>query len=142
MTPDYIYERVLDHIAMGPNNCWVSTYLANEDGYPKVQWSVNTQKYLLTVHRAVWMYLNGPIPDDMVVDHTCFERRCVNPSHLRLLTRSENASIRFNKPDHNYCTNGHDQRVVGVYVWPSAGKHKRCRECKRSYNATRRKIKE
>jgi hypothetical protein len=91
----------------------------------------------------VWLYLNGRIPDDdMVVDHTCFERRCVNPSHLRLLTRSENASIRFNKPDHNYCTNGHDQRVVGVYVWPSAGKHKRCRECKRSYNATRRKIKE
>lgn len=44
------------------------------------------------VHR--WAYENwyGPIPDGMTVDHLCFNRTCIEPTHLRLLTRGENGS--------------------------------------------------
>lgn len=41
-------------------------------------------------HRFLWERINGPIPQDKVIAHTCDNRRCVNPSHLRLATVSEN----------------------------------------------------
>lgn len=45
-------------------------------------------------HRVVWELANGPIPEGMDVDHTCHRRHCIELSHLRLATRSQNASNR------------------------------------------------
>jgi hypothetical protein len=64
-------------------------------------------------HRIAWMEAYGPIPEDMVVDHIChnvaiangmclssksicIHRSCVNLSHLRLLTRTENQNAGLN----------------------------------------------
>ena len=47
-----------------------------------------------TAHRAAWEVEHGPIPDGMLVDHTCFNRACVRVEHLRLATRAENNSNR------------------------------------------------
>jgi hypothetical protein len=45
----------------------------------------------LYAHRLSWEYAHGaPVPDGMVIDHTCFERRCVNPEHLQVVTMAEN----------------------------------------------------
>lgn len=60
------------------------------------------------VHRIMWEEVNGPIPEGMVLDHSChneaarrgecaggpscLHRRCVNPEHLRLVTHAENLS--------------------------------------------------
>jgi len=41
-------------------------------------------------HRAAWEFTNGPVPDEMHLDHTCHSRSCVNPSHLRMVTRKQN----------------------------------------------------
>ncbi|MGV7669138.1 HNH endonuclease signature motif containing protein [Mycobacterium kansasii] len=30
------------------------------------------------------------VPDGMDLDHTCWNRRCVNPDHLRVATRKQN----------------------------------------------------
>jgi hypothetical protein len=43
-------------------------------------------------HRAAYIVFKGDIPDGMTVDHVCFNPLCVNPDHLQLLTRSENAA--------------------------------------------------
>ena len=45
-------------------------------------------------HRVAWEVANGPIPDGMVVDHLCYNRACVDVSHLRLTTSSGNAQNR------------------------------------------------
>lgn len=42
-------------------------------------------------HRVAYELASGPIPDGMVVDHTCHQTMCVNPQHLRLATRQQNA---------------------------------------------------
>ena len=45
-------------------------------------------------HRYAWERERGPIPDGMVIDHTCWERSCVNVDHLRLATPQENQQNR------------------------------------------------
>ncbi|WP_420111629.1 HNH endonuclease signature motif containing protein [Pseudactinotalea sp.] len=50
-------------------------------------------KHMLA-HRYAWERANGPIPDGMVIDHTCWERMCVNVDHLRLATRAQNNRYR------------------------------------------------
>ena len=41
-------------------------------------------------HRYSWEMANGPIPEGMVIDHTCHNPSCVNPDHLRVATYKQN----------------------------------------------------
>lgn len=41
-------------------------------------------------HRYAWERANGPIPDGMVIDHTCGTRSCTKVQHLRLATNKQN----------------------------------------------------
>ena len=51
------------------------------------------------VHRVVWELTNGAIPPGMLVDHTCWNRACINADHLRLATRQQNNyNLRSAKP--------------------------------------------
>lgn len=49
-------------------------------------------------HRVSYSMAFGKIPDEMVVDHTCHNRACVNPDHLRTVTRKQNAENRAGLP--------------------------------------------
>jgi hypothetical protein len=44
----------------------------------------------IPAHVAVWVEANGPVPEDHEIDHTCFERMCVELTHLECVTRAEN----------------------------------------------------
>lgn len=92
---DYLSEKIVTD-----EGCWILAKNINANGYTKV----NIQKKQLLLHRVVM----GVIPKGMDVDHvchneatangnceggkTCHHRRCFNPEHLRLATRSENIS--------------------------------------------------
>lgn len=41
-------------------------------------------------HRYSYRIHKGSIPEGAVVHHTCFCKRCVNPSHLKAVTHQEN----------------------------------------------------
>ena len=60
------------------------------DGYGRFQ--VNGR--LMRTHRYAWERVNGPIPEGMLVDHSCHRRDCVEISHLRLATIAENGQNR------------------------------------------------
>lgn len=49
------------------------------------------------VHRLAWELANGPIPEGMKVLHTCDNRRCCNPEHLKLGTAKDNARDRVDR---------------------------------------------
>lgn len=78
------------------------------------------------VHRYAWERANGPIPDGMQVDHLCWNVACVNVSHLRLATASENNSYLSGAPSSNKSSGQrnviYDQGFYRVVVTKN-GKH-------------------
>ena len=63
-------------------------------------------------HRVAYYFVNGPIPDGMVIDHICKKTRCVCIKHLRLITTKENALENSNSlgainKNKIVCKNGH-----------------------------------
>jgi len=42
-------------------------------------------------HRVAYEMLVGPIPEGLVMDHTCHNKACVNPDHLRPVTNKQNS---------------------------------------------------
>lgn len=46
---------------------------------------------MVQAHRFAWADRRGPIPEGLTVDHLCFNRRCQNPGHMEIVTRSENS---------------------------------------------------
>lgn len=42
------------------------------------------------VHRIAYELWVGPIPDGLEIDHLCFVRHCLEPTHLEAVTHAEN----------------------------------------------------
>ena len=82
-------QRILDRVKgpLSDDRCWETTGYKNKDGYSMV-WVHPTYK---ASHRLIWEAYNAePIPEEMVVRHTCDNPCCVNPNHLVLGTHKDN----------------------------------------------------
>lgn len=63
--------------------CWLWIGSLNNRGYGKLG--------KIYAHRLAWEIETGePIPAGLVIDHKCFNRSCVNPAHLQIVTLTEN----------------------------------------------------
>lgn len=68
------------------NGCIEWTGAISTEGYGLI--SVNrTSTY---AHRYAWERVNGAIGENQVVDHKCFNRRCVNIDHIRVTIHQKN----------------------------------------------------
>lgn len=75
----------------GANGCWVWTAATMWKGYGAFG---ATSKNIVRAHRFSYELHNGPIGPGMHVDHTCHNRKCVNPDHLRQVTPKQNQENR------------------------------------------------
>lgn len=69
--------------------CWLWTG-ATARGYGIFRINGGNQ----VAHRVSYRWATGPIPAGSEVDHMCFNRGCVNPKHLRILSHSLNGQNR------------------------------------------------
>lgn len=79
-------------------------------------------------HRFAYEYFVGSIPENLVVNHLCRNKLCVNPQHLEATTQKENIRHAVSgKPRSSVCNRGHERTEGNTYIYPSGVKA--CRPC-------------
>lgn len=126
---EYLWDRV--HIPETP--CWVWRGYIRDHGYGV--WGKNTPG-TREAHRRSYELLVGPIPEGMEVHHKCFNRSCVNPEHLELLSHLENCRQSRSVGEENrrktHCKHGHpfDDENTLLRVGPSGQRWRVCKKCR------------
>lgn len=82
-------ERFWGTVDRSGEGCWTWTGALTGNGYGLFR--VADKPTNVRAHRYSYAIANGPIPDGMHIDHVCRNRACVNPTHLRLATKKQNA---------------------------------------------------
>lgn len=133
-------DRLLEKTTPGYGGCVIWTATHNDRGYGQI----NDSGKMVYAHRVAYTLFTGPIPDGMVVDHTChngdascpggpecLHRRCINPHHLEAITseenirRSEASALNWTR-----CVNGHSFDEANTYIRPDTGS-RQCKQCSR-----------
>lgn len=89
---DEIRDKVMARVLINSEtSCWTWTGPTSGDkgrgkDYPRMSLSGQT----VAVHIVMFTNEHGYVPGRKQVDHTCRNRRCVNPAHLELVTHKEN----------------------------------------------------
>lgn len=117
------------------NGCWVWQRGTTGEGYG--------EKWLTELGRSVmahrWYYARrfGAIPEGLVIDHLCRNRRCVNPAHLEPVTSGVNVLRGEGPPARNarktHCKHGHSFDEENTRI-TSAGTRE-CIQCDRNLSA-------
>ena len=99
-----IETRFDQYVRVLPNGCWEYLRRINPLGYGKIANEM--------AHRVFHSYFKGPIPDGVILDHTCHNpktcaggrtcphRRCVNPDH------TEHSTHKLNNSPSRSCVSG------------------------------------
>lgn len=98
--PSQLPERMASKVVVDENGCWVWTGARTPpSGYGNVSFG---KRRVMSVHRASYELLIGPIPDGLIICHHCDNPPCCNPAHLFAGTQSDNLRDMVRKGRGNY----------------------------------------
>lgn len=80
------------------DSCWLwnGAILSRAGGYGN--FNLCHGRGTIRAHVFAYQTLIGPVPEGMVLDHTCHTPACVNPEHLRPATREQNNQNHNGRP--------------------------------------------
>lgn len=122
-------DRILIRTEIRPDGC--HEFIGGSRNGSRGQYRrIMVNKVLIPVHRYVYEFYFGPIPDGYTIDHTCGLTTCVNPLHLDAVPRGVNARRHW-QAQREMCRNRlhpldeYGESVIGPRGTPSL----RCRAC-------------
>lgn len=80
--------------------CWNWKASLMNSGYGQFLYTREGKTKNISAHRMAFQLFKGEIPSGMQVNHTCDNKRCVNPIHLYIGTQSENLYDAVNRGRH------------------------------------------
>ena len=102
-----IVDRLYDSIVtpLDDNQCWITSFTPERNGYCRIYSGRMPGGQRIGIHRLMYeVHYGEPIPEGMVVMHSCDNPACVNPAHLSLGTTQDNMTDKCRKGRHK---NGH-----------------------------------
>jgi len=130
------YQRAIDTVfskivSSSYGECQEWTGPLKKNGYGQITLTISTnQTKNFYAHRLIYKLTKGEIPDGMEIHHVCWNRKCVNPEHLTVVTHMENMNLMNPEPRvlKSECLRGHKFNEKNT-LWSSG--RRICRECKR-----------
>lgn len=111
---------------------WTASILAN--GYGQFHAPSTT-----LAHRFSYELHKGPIPDGLVIDHLCRNRRCVNPEHLEAVPQRVNLlrgeTLNASEVMRSTCPSGHPYDVANTRLYRG---RRVCKSCEAPKSARHR----
>jgi hypothetical protein len=113
---------------------------ARSHGYGSIRVVVGAGVYRsLQVHKLIYETHFGPVPEGLVVRHTCDNPPCCNPEHLLIGTHKDNTNDMIERgryrgrPRQEECLRGHpfDEENTYISIRRSGHEHRQCRACQR-----------
>lgn len=87
------------------------------------------------MHILAYEVFKNPVPDGLVLDHLCRNRKCLNPDHLEEVTLVENVmrgeSEHAKNARKTHCKHGHAFSKENIYRYDNK---RICRECRKINN--------
>lgn len=110
------------------NDCWEwQGYLVKGYAYTRSPFDMKSTR----MHRLTYEVFKKPIDEQMVLDHLCRDRKCLNPDHLEEVTLVENVmrgeSQHAKNARKTHCKHGHSFSEENTYRYQ--GK-RMCRACR------------
>lgn len=115
------------------SGCWEWRGTRSEAGYGRLTARRRGHRDL-SAHRLSYELFNGPIPDGLLIRHTCDNPPCVNPDHLETGTHQDNMNDMVERGRHwlhnrTHCKRGHDLTAPGALVESRGRRY--CGPCRR-----------
>lgn len=122
--------------------CWVWQLAIGGTGYGTITVNGRTMR----AHRVYYARERGDIPEGLVLDHLCRNRRCVNPAHLEPVTDRENILRGEGPPAQNarktHCPRGHEFTPENTgYAQRGHRRERYCKTCHRMRGAAWARLK-
>jgi hypothetical protein len=89
-TPDLLLRFLAKVRVNDLTGCWQWTAHCDEDGYPQIK----IDGKAMWAHRVSYAVFVRVIPSGLEIDHRCLNTSCVNPAHLRRMTKAGNVADR------------------------------------------------
>lgn len=117
------FERLV--IVGKSDECWEWTGAKIRQGYGRMYTGIKGEGTHTLAHRLAWEFANGrPVPEGLLILHSCRSRGCCNPAHLRPGTHRENSLDRTKdgmdpNAKKTHCAAGHPYDDENTYRRPN-----------------------